>query len=304
MLVLSLYGKMQESGLNEIIPLITSLLSGASILFFSILNPLRAHHQAAADADGLMAGNICCLPERQQFSVYTSQLFHCRLNAVCGELGLWIPSLASLFPWVAEVGSIRESCSPYKFLLLKSKWLLFLHLKYKSYEFPQAVLGQLEGLLFQYDVAFAKHVQYLLPATSEDGWVYGSTFPKIWQLWLICLCVRDGGTAPKAGLLCSLLFMPSWPLWQGLSLSHWGPSGQDCSPFADPSLHYPWAWGIPPLQLHLSGPPGPLFTPLFQEASLDTPWRSLTWSALCSVLPLHCLSVPCLHCSSLVELVE
>ena len=88
MLVLSLYGKMHESGLNEIIPLITSLLSGASILFFSILNPLRAHHQAAADSDGLMAGNICCLPERQEFSVYTSQLFHCRLNAVCGELGL------------------------------------------------------------------------------------------------------------------------------------------------------------------------------------------------------------------------
>ena len=32
---------------------------------------------------------------------------------------------------------------------------------------------------------------------------------------------------------------------------------------------------------------------LFQEASLDTPWCCLTWSALCSVLPLHCLCPVC-----------
>ena len=43
---------------------------------------------------------------------------------------------------------------------------------------------------------------------------------------------------------------------------------------------------------------------LFQEASFDTPWCPLTLSTLCSVLPLHCLFVPCLDCSSLVELVE
>lgn len=65
------------------LPLITSPLSGASMLFFSILN-LRAHHQAAADADGLMAGNICCLPERQAtlFCLHPARLFASGLNAV------------------------------------------------------------------------------------------------------------------------------------------------------------------------------------------------------------------------------
>ena len=48
-----MYGKMQESGLIEIIPLIdyAPSLSRVHILFFCILNPLKV----AAVADGLMA---------------------------------------------------------------------------------------------------------------------------------------------------------------------------------------------------------------------------------------------------------
>ena len=39
----SLYEKMQESGLTELIPLIGTLPSRTSILLFSILNPLSMH---------------------------------------------------------------------------------------------------------------------------------------------------------------------------------------------------------------------------------------------------------------------
>ena len=138
MLVLSLYGKMQESGLNEIIPLITSLLSGASILFFSILNPLRAHHQAAADADGLMAGNIYCLPERQATIFCPHQpAFSLKTECCLWRAGAMNPQVWHLsFPEWHRWATIESHARLTSFLLLKSKWLLFLHLKYKSYEFP------------------------------------------------------------------------------------------------------------------------------------------------------------------------
>ena len=166
-------GRCKSLGLMKSLPLITSPLSGASILFFSILNPLRAHHQAAADADGLMAGNICCLPERQATifclhqPAFSLQTECCLGRAEAMDPQVWRLSLPEWQRWATSESHAHLT----SFLLLKLKWLLFLHLKYKSYEFPQAVLGQLEGLLFQYDVAFAKHVQYLLPATSEHGWV-------------------------------------------------------------------------------------------------------------------------------------
>ena len=143
MLVLSLYGKMQESELNEIIPLITSLLSGASILFFSILNPLRAHHQAAADADGLMAGNICCLPERQA----TIFCLHQPALSLQTECCLWRTGVVNPQVWHLSFSewqrwaTLESHACLTSFLLLKSKWLLFLHLKYKSYEFPRQFWG-------------------------------------------------------------------------------------------------------------------------------------------------------------------
>ena len=61
-----MYGKVQKSGLIEITPLICTLIIRASILFFSILNPLKsAESKAAALADN----NILCLRMWQvQFS--------------------------------------------------------------------------------------------------------------------------------------------------------------------------------------------------------------------------------------------
>ena len=58
-LYFSVYGKVQKSGLIEIIPLIYTLIIRASILFFSILNPLKsAQSRAAALAE---SNNILCL---------------------------------------------------------------------------------------------------------------------------------------------------------------------------------------------------------------------------------------------------
>ena len=52
-----MYGKMQESGLTEIIPLICTSAIGVSILCFLILSFLRVHRQGApAVSGGLMAG--------------------------------------------------------------------------------------------------------------------------------------------------------------------------------------------------------------------------------------------------------
>ena len=44
-----MYEKMQESGLTEVIPVIAPQLSGASILCFLILSPLRAHHPSGCN---------------------------------------------------------------------------------------------------------------------------------------------------------------------------------------------------------------------------------------------------------------
>ena len=56
-LALFLYGKMQESGLIEVIPLIGTL-SRDTILFFPVLSPLRVHHcRMAAVAEGLAVGS-------------------------------------------------------------------------------------------------------------------------------------------------------------------------------------------------------------------------------------------------------
>ena len=51
-----MYGKMQESGLLEIILSICTLaIHGVSVLLFFILSPLWGHHSTVAGADGLMA---------------------------------------------------------------------------------------------------------------------------------------------------------------------------------------------------------------------------------------------------------
>jgi len=65
----SMCGKMQESGLSEIIPLICTSAFWANILCFLILSFLWAHHGEWLQSDDCwMAGILCFLPERPQGS--------------------------------------------------------------------------------------------------------------------------------------------------------------------------------------------------------------------------------------------
>ena len=56
-----MYGKMQEFGLSEIIPLICTLAIYGRILFFSILNPLRVHNRGSCSGWWLDGNNFLCL---------------------------------------------------------------------------------------------------------------------------------------------------------------------------------------------------------------------------------------------------
>ena len=71
-----MYGKMQESGLLDIIPLICILtILGQCPVFSVSWIPLKVHGWAAAAADGLMESNIHCLRNgRQQFFVHNHEV--------------------------------------------------------------------------------------------------------------------------------------------------------------------------------------------------------------------------------------
>ena len=56
-----MYGKMHEFGLIEIIPLTCTL----TILFFSLLNPIRVHRWGGCSGGWLVGCNIVCLLTRQ-----------------------------------------------------------------------------------------------------------------------------------------------------------------------------------------------------------------------------------------------
>lgn len=57
-----------------------------------------------------------------------------------GWLGHCIPTLGVSLSLSVGDGRMRREWQSYKVLLLESKLLIFLSLRYKSYEFPQAVL--------------------------------------------------------------------------------------------------------------------------------------------------------------------
>ena len=212
MLVLSLYGKMQESWLNEII-------TSDHISTIWGQYPVFLHPESPQGTPS--SGCRCWWLDGRQHLLFTWKTGDNFLSTpasffaadwmLSGESwGHGSPSLASLSPWVAEVGNIRESCSPYKFFASEIEMIVILALKVQIIWVSPGSSGAVRRFAFSVWCGLCKACSVSV-ASNIRAWVglYEAHFLKsgnsgssasVWEMaeqsWRLGFSVRSSSCLP------------------------------------------------------------------------------------------------------------